>query len=153
MGLTGCRKQSKLEQYRQEKHQRDSVALEEQQRSLAFYQEQLDRMVPQADSLMAFFKYEKNDKYQDHGFYVLSRNGLRVLVSDDARQLLLYRNGKRIEAADKGLDTKEKELYERAQHLQVVMSDIQELERRIARTSKEISKYQNRVQPVNPPMN
>ena len=135
----GCNRPSKVDQWRAEKHVRDSIALVEQRRSLVYYQALLDSMMPQADSLIALFKYEKNAKYQDHGYYVATgRNGLRVLVRDDGQQLLMYRNGKRIaEAEDPAL--------ERAQHLQVVINDTQELEKRIRRTSLEIQKYQKRL--------
>ena len=53
---------SKIEEYHAEKHRKDSTALAEQQRSLDFYQHQLDSLLPQADSLIALFKYEKNEK-------------------------------------------------------------------------------------------
>lgn len=140
LALAACNKPSRVEQYKAEKHQRDSVCLVEQRRSLAYYQAQLEPLLAQADSLLPFFKYEKNEKYQDHGFYVLTgRNGLRVLVRDDGRDLLMYRDGKRIDAAD------DPQLA-RAEHLQVVMRDIKELEKRIARTSLEVQKYEKRLQ-------
>ena len=140
LALMACNRPSKVEQYRAEKHVRDSVALFEQQRSLDFYQSQLDSLMPVADSLIALFKYEKNDKYQDHGNYVLKgKNGLRILVRDDGASLLLYQNGKRIEnSSDPAV--------ERARHLQIVISDIRELEHRIAHTSLEIQKYQKRLE-------
>lgn len=138
--LVACNKPSKVDQYHAEKHLRDSVALQEQIKSLAFYQSQLDSLMPVADSLIALFKYEKNDKYQDHGNYVLKgKNGLRILVRDDGKELLLYQNGKRLSSStDPSLP--------RAQHLQIVIRDIKELEKRIARTSLEIQKYQKRLE-------
>lgn len=140
LAFMACNKPSKVEQYRTEKHVRDSVSLFEQQRSLDFYQSQLDSLMPVADSLIALFKYEKNDKYQDHGNYVLKgKNGLRILVRDDGASLLLYQNGKRIE-------TSSDPAVERAKHLQIVISDIRELEHRIAHTSLEIQKYQKRLE-------
>ena len=106
---------------------------------MVYYQAMLDSLMPQADSLIALFKYERNEKYQDRGNYVLTgRNGLRILVRDDGREMLLYRNGKRIASADDPS-------MERAAHLQVVIRDIKELEKRIAKTSLEIQKYQKRV--------
>jgi hypothetical protein len=137
--MTGCNRPSKVEQYRAEKHVRDSIALADQERSMVYYQAMLDSLMPQADSLIALFKYERNEKYQDRGNYVLTgRNGLRILVRDDGREMLLYRNGKRIASADDPS-------MERAAHLQVVIRDIKELEKRIAKTSLEIQKYQKRV--------
>ena len=78
--LAGCNKPSKVDQYRAEKHVRDSVGLVDQQRSLDYYQQQLDSLLPQADSLLCYFKYEKNERYQDQGNYILTgANGLRIL--------------------------------------------------------------------------
>ena len=138
--LAGCNKPSRVEQYKAEKHVRDSVALAEQERSLAYYQSQLDVLLSQADSLLAYFQYERNEKYQDHGYYVLNgRNGLRILVRDDGKDLLLYREGRRIQQTDDPS-------LERAQHLQIVISDVKECEKRIERTSLEVQKYQKRLQ-------
>ncbi len=137
--LAGCNKPSKVDQYRAEKHVRDSVGLVDQQRSLDYYQQQLDSLLPQADSLLCYFKYEKNERYQDQGNYILTgTNGLRILVRDDGKEILIYRDGKRIEATN---DPQ----FERAQHLQIVINDIKELEKRIAKTSLEIQKYQKRL--------
>lgn len=149
--LVGCNKPSKVEQYRAEKHVRDSVSLIEQQRSLAYYETQLDSLLPMADSLLTLFKYEKNDKYQDRGNYVQTLpSGLRILVRDDGKEVLLYRNGKRFAVTDEGMkgltNEREKTAYERAQYLQVVIRDIKELEKRISRTSLEVQKYQKRVE-------
>lgn len=139
--LAACNRPSRVGQYRAEKHIQDSVRLEEQVRSLAYYESQLNQLLPVADSLIPLFTYEKNAKYQDYGYYVASgRNGLRVKVRDDGKQpLLMYQNGKRIETSDDPA-------VERAQHLLITISDIKELEKRIARTSLEIQKYQKRLQ-------
>ena len=145
--MVGCNKPSRVEQYRAEKHERDSISLMEQQRSLAYYEHQLDSLLPVADSLLTMFKYEKNDKYQDHGNYIQTLpNGLRILVRDDGKELLLYRNGKRQAYPDPSLKGRELEAYDRAQHLQIVIKDIKELEKRIARTSLEVQKYEKRLQ-------
>ena len=118
----------------------DSVRLEEQVKSLAYYESELERMMPVADRLLALFKYERNEKYQDHGYYVTNgRNGLRILVRDDGKDLLLYQNGKRIDSTN---DPK----LEQALRLQVTISDIKELEKRIDKTSLEVQKYQKRLQ-------
>ena len=131
---------SKVEQYKAEKHIQDSIRLEEQVRSLAYYESELERLMPVADSLIALFHYEKNDKYQDHGNYVVTgKNGVRILVRDDGKEILLYQNGKRMEHTD---DPK----YDQAEHLQIVILDIKELEKRIAKTSLEVQKYQKRLQ-------
>ena len=52
---------SPAEQRRAEKHVQDSIALTEQQRTLTYYQAQLEAIMPQADSLIALFKYEPKD--------------------------------------------------------------------------------------------
>lgn len=138
--FVACDKPSRVEAYRAEKHQRDSTALMEQERSMAYYQSQLEVLQPKADSLLPLFAYEKNAKYQDHGYYVATgRSGVRVKVRDDGKQpILIYREGKRLEATNDPI-------YQRAEELQVVMADIKELEKRIARTSLEINKYQKRL--------
>jgi hypothetical protein len=144
--FSGCSKPSRVEQYRSEKHERDSVSLIEQQRSLAYYESQLDSLMPVADSLVALFRYEKNEKYQDHGNYAQTTpSGLRILVRDDGKELLLYRAGKRVEAGDIKISGKDQELYDRAVHMQIIIRDIKELEKRIARTSLEIQKYEKRL--------
>lgn len=141
MALAACtHKPSKAELRRAEKHKQDSISLIEQQRSLAYYQSQLDSLMPVADSLVALFKYEKNEKYEDHGFYVSSgRSGVRVKVRDDGKQpVLIYKEGKRINSGNDPV-------IEKAQHLLIVISDINELEKRIERTSLEVRKYEKRL--------
>ena len=58
----------------------------------------------------------------------------------EARSWLAYKNGKRVELSP------ENEAYQRAEHLQVVIRDIKELETRIQKTTWEIQKYQKRIQ-------
>ena len=101
--VCACNRPSKADQYRADKHYRDSVALVDQERTLTYYQSLLDSLQPQADSLLTFFKYEKNDKYQDHGNYVVKNSAfgyafsdLRILVRDVGTEVLVYRNGKRV---------------------------------------------------------
>ena len=76
--MAGCNRPSRVEQYRAEKHAMDSVRLTEQVRSLAYYETQLDSLMPQADSLIALFRYERNEKYQDHGFHVIKNEKLKI---------------------------------------------------------------------------
>ena len=144
--MGACNRPSRVEQYRAEKHRMDSVRLEEQVRSMAYYTAQLDSLMPVADSLIALFNYERNEKYQDHGFYVIKNEKLkiknyemRVMVRDDGKEILAYKNGKRVEL------TPDNDAYQRAEHLQVVIRDIKELEKRIFKTSLEISKYEKRL--------
>jgi len=152
--LASCNKPSRVEQHKAEKHVQDSIKLTEQERSLAFYQSQLEALMPTADSLLPMFKYEINEKYQDHGFYVIRNEKLktrgesmRVMVRDDGRDLLVYKEGKRLpEERVNDLKVKGNEAVERAEHLQITIRDIKELEKRIAHTSLEVQKYQKRLQ-------
>ena len=112
--------------------------------------------MPVADSLLPFFTYEKNEKYQDHGYYVVKPSAfryqysdLRIKVRDDGKEpILVYKEGKRVtsegmkELKNEGMN----EALERAEHLRVVMADIKECEKRIARTSLEVQKYEKRLQ-------
>ena len=141
-----CSRPNSVDAYRAARHVRDSVALTEQLRSLVYFQTQLDSLLPVADSLLTLFKYEKNPKYQDHGYYVTNgTNGLRILVRDDGKDILMYRNGKRLPATTERLQGKDLEMAERAQHLQIVIRDIAELEKRINKTSLEVQKYRRRL--------
>jgi len=153
--MTGCGKSSKLDQWRAEKHVRDSVALVEQERSMDYYLTQLDSLQPVVDELLTHFKYEKNEKYQDHGFYVTTGStGVRIMVRDDGHSpILAYYNGEKLmingdKIGGKGyhMTDADARALEYAQHLAVVMADIIELELRVQRTSQEIQKYQKRLQ-------
>ena len=154
--LTACSRPSRVEQYKAEKYIRDSIRLEEQTRSLAFYESQLERTMPVADSLLQYFRYERNEKYQDHGYYVVRSSAVkppltasyRILVRDDGKETLVYRDGKRVDPASASAPLKGAagEGYALAEQLRVTILDIKELEHRIARTSLEIQKYQTRLQ-------
>ena len=160
--MAGCNKPSKIEEYHAEKHRKDSTALAEQQRTLDFYQQQLDSLLPQADSLIALFKYEKNEKYQDRGYYVVDYAKLknppydmRIMVRDDGKEVVAYREGKRLTdeqvyeltggGKNGARNTGVRSALERAQHLQIIIHDINELEKRIGKTSLEVKKYQKRL--------
>jgi hypothetical protein len=108
--------------------------------------------MPSADSLLALFTYEQNEKYQDHGYYVvrtgklrMAHPGLRVRVRDDGAEILVYREGKRLDQPADHLPAADLPALDRAEHLRVTIADIKELERRIDRTSLEIQKYQKRL--------
>lgn len=154
--LAGCGAgPSKVDQYHAGKHVRDSVALTEQQRTLACLQTQLEAQMPVADSLIRFFTYEPKDpKYQDHGYYVVKQSALkgafsnmRVMVRDDGGDVLVYKDGRRIQRERvKELKGKEPEMYDLALQLQGVMASIHDLEKGIRQTSLEIEKYEKRLQ-------
>lgn len=140
---------SRLEQYRADKHQRDSIGLVEQQRSAAYYQTCLDSLVQVADSLLPLFKYEKNEKYEDRGFYVVtSRSGLRIKVRDDGhRPILAYREGKPLKGSSTEwkLNEDERATVERAEHLAIVISDIHQFEQLVQQANAKIHMYQIRL--------
>ena len=150
--LTSCSRPSRVEQYRAEKHVQDSIRLEEQNRSLAFYETQLTQLMSGADSLLQYFRYERNEKYQDHGYYVVRPSAVkpalpasyRILVRDDGKETLVYRDGKRIDPANH--QSAMASAFALAEQLRLAISDIKELEHRINRTSIEIQKYQSRLQ-------
>ena len=151
--ISSCSRPSRVEQYRAEKHIQDSVRLEEQTRSLAFYESQLEALMPTADSLIALFQYEKNDKYQDHGYYVvrtsrlrMAHPGLRILVRDDGQEMLVYKEGKRLDNPFENLPSADHAALDLAEQLRVTISDIKELEHRISHTSLEIQKYQKQLE-------
>ena len=148
IALVGCHRSSRVNQYKAEKRTQDSVRLEEQVRSMTYYESQLEAMGPKADSLLALFSYERNEKYQDHGYYVIKDAWLRardyrILVRDDGQEILIYHNGKR---SEKIADPNFEEAYLQAEELQITIKDIKELEKRILRTSLEIQKYEKRLQ-------
>lgn len=154
VAMVSCNKPSKAEQYRAEKYRQDSISLVEQERTLAYYQSQLDELLPQADSLLRYFKYEKNEKYQDRGFYIVKPSAfsyrystLRVMVRDDGKEVLVYREGKRLnDERVNELRAKDNEAVKVADELQTTIRDIKELEKRIERTSLQVQKYQKRLQ-------
>lgn len=70
----------------------DSITYMEAQRSVAYADSLLQLLLPQADELLRQFRYEKDDRYEDHGRYVsrllatgsnTSRNFLQAYVRDD----------------------------------------------------------------------
>jgi len=86
------RKPSKVELMRQEKAAKDSTAFAHAQRTIAYSDSLLKVLLPQADSLLRDFRYEKAEGYEDHGRYVhhllrtdrnTARNYLQAAVRDD----------------------------------------------------------------------
>lgn len=69
--LSGCGpKGTSVEERRREKRQQDSINLVMQEKTLAYTDSLLQTMMPSADSLLALFDYKKNEKYEDHGYYI-----------------------------------------------------------------------------------
>ena len=64
---------------REQKRIQDSINLVQQERTMAYTDSMLQLQLPVADSLLARFKYVKNDRYEDNGHYIcrdLETNGL-----------------------------------------------------------------------------
>lgn len=92
--ISCTRKPSKVEQLRLEKRQKDSLNLVHARQTLVYSDSLLQILLPQTDPLLKTFRYEKNDKVEDHGHYVhkllqtgsnTSRNFLQAYVSDNRR--------------------------------------------------------------------
>lgn len=94
LSFVSCgQKQPTAAECRAEKHRQDSIALTEQERSLAYYDSLYQTLLPVADSLLKEFRYEKNEKYEQTGKYThrllrstqnTSRNYIQANVRDDA---------------------------------------------------------------------
>jgi hypothetical protein len=83
---------SKADLLRQQKAAKDSADWVHARRTLEVSDSLLQVLLPQADSLLRDFRYEKEDGYEDHGQYVhhllrtdrnTARNYLQAVVRDD----------------------------------------------------------------------
>jgi len=99
---------SKVEQMRQEKAEKDSLEHVQALRTIGYSDSLLALLAPQADSLLKFFRYDKNENYEDHGTYVhrllqTTRNDhrcyMQAYVTDDGHLVLqsFYYGAKPIE--------------------------------------------------------
>lgn len=64
---------------RSQKRMQDSISLMQQEQTMAYTDSLLQLQMPFADSLLARFKYVKNDRYEDNGHYIcrdMETNGL-----------------------------------------------------------------------------
>ena len=96
--LVACQpKPSKVEQMRAEKRYQDSVSLCQQEQTLRYSDSLLQVLLPQSDSLLKMFRYEKNDRFENHGHYIhpmlrtviqTQRNFLQASVSDDMKAVV-----------------------------------------------------------------
>lgn len=219
--VSSCQRESRVERYKKQKFQQDSIALVEQQKTMAYYQSQLPSLTAQADSLIPLFVYEKKEQYQDKGFYVIRgqqsaynpyRCYMQPVVRDDGQTSVkcFYYGAKKVSfervlmtagdteicltgqthgfdqngwhailtledstamqalqfvdayhtqkiaityASQKHtifkyiLSEADKKNMIQALRMAVVMQDINELEKRIYKTSLQIEKYQKRLQP------
>lgn len=96
--LVGCgHRPSKVEQMRMEKATKDSTQRAQARQTVVYSDSLLQTLTPKADSLMKYFRYEKNESYEDHGTYVhklllTTKNDrrcyLQAYVTDDGRLVL-----------------------------------------------------------------
>ena len=75
----------------------DSIVYLEAQSNIAYTDTMLPPLFAKADSVMRLFRYEKNEKYEDHGKYIhrllatgsnTSRNFLQAYVRDDRKTIV-----------------------------------------------------------------
>lgn len=93
--VVGCGpKRPTAESMRAEKRAKDSIALVEQERSIAYYDSVRETLIPQADALLPQFAYAKDERYEQHGRYThrllrttsnTSRNYLQACVKDNGQ--------------------------------------------------------------------
>ncbi len=92
--LSSCHKPSRADEMRREMAQKDSLQYVQAQQTRVYSDSVLQNLLPEVDPLLAHFKYEKEDGYEDHGRYVhqllatnknTSRNFLQAYVTDDRR--------------------------------------------------------------------
>lgn len=97
MLTAACGRPSKVEQMRQEKAAKDSIARLQNEQTLVYSDSLLQTLLPKADSLLKYFRYEKNEDYEDHGCYVHKllqtqkndrRCFLQAYVTDDRKLVL-----------------------------------------------------------------
>lgn len=76
---------------------KDSIVYLQAQQTLTYSDSLLQTLLPEADKLLKEFRYEQNDKYEDHGQYVYrnlqtgwntNRCFLQAYVSDDRKTLV-----------------------------------------------------------------
>ena len=82
---------------RAQKRQQDSINLVMQEQTVTYTDSLLQVVLPQADSLLALFQYKKNEKYEDHGYYIHKhmqtaglgqRIYLQTFVTDDLKTVV-----------------------------------------------------------------
>ncbi len=91
------KKPSKVELLRAEKHRNDSIELVHTRQTLLSADSLLQTLIPEVEPLMKLFRYEKNEKYEDSGYYIhrllrtegnTTRNFIQAMVADDRRLIL-----------------------------------------------------------------
>ena len=97
--VVACTKQQTVAERKAEKRQQDSIALVEQERTLAYYDSLQQVLSPQLDMLLPRFRYEKEAQYESHGHYVhrllrttnnTARNYIQTYVRDDCRTIVRF---------------------------------------------------------------
>lgn len=97
-GISACQpKPNRAEVMRMEKFHHDSIAYIQAQQTMMYSDSLLQTLLPQVDPLLKAFRYEKNEKVEDHGQYVhkllqttsnTQRNFIQAYVSDHRRTVL-----------------------------------------------------------------
>lgn len=97
-GFSGCQKKpTKVELLRAEKHRNDSIELVRTEMTRRTADSLLQTLIPEVEPLMKLFRYEKNEKYEDNGYYVhrllrtegnTTRNFMQAMVADDRRLIV-----------------------------------------------------------------
>lgn len=99
LAMTGCGPHKptvaeQREQHRLERARLDSIRVDQKARTVVFCDSMTAVLMPQVEAQLAKFRYEKDERYEDHGHYVhpllnTSRNTdrcfLQPYVSDDLR--------------------------------------------------------------------
>lgn len=92
----GPRKPSVAE-LREEKRRQDSISLRQYEQTVVYTDSLLQTLLPEADKMLKGFKYVKNEKYEDHGYYISKhlqtaglgqRIFLQAYVTDDFKTVV-----------------------------------------------------------------
>ena len=94
--LCSCSNKAIIKQ-RKEKYERSKIELSQQEKSIAYHDQLLSGLYIKADSLLPYFKYLKDEKYDNVGFYThktlltgynYMRNFVQVRLTDNYDLLL-----------------------------------------------------------------
>ena len=97
LSASACRRPSRADQMRRDMYVKDSLQYVQALRTRAYSDSLLQTLLPTVNPLLAQFRYEKEEGYEDHGRYVhrqlvtdrnTARNYLQAYVTDDARLVL-----------------------------------------------------------------
>ena len=90
-------KKTSVAELRAQKYCQDSISLVQQKRSLVYYDSLLQVTMPIVDPMLKNFRYEKDERFEDHGHYVhrllktesnMNRNYVQTYVGDDRKTIV-----------------------------------------------------------------